>query len=209
MAKTILAVKNEPRCTICGSGRRAEFDSYLVRYLNGEPEPASGKTLTHVRLAEIGRILTGGELSKTAVRRHLENHCRVLGDAEAEKVSEQERKTEDERDELLAEIDELLEDRHVNPSGLLDLHMRAHLLDLRRSILSGQPVRLTADQAQRAADRLIAAQRQRQEGELLGLLTTGIEMALRGSLPSSPAGELEAPQVVEGEVLDEDEDDAA
>lgn len=88
----------------------------------------------------------------------------------------------------------------------MNVQLRAWLLDTRQRIASGERIQLSADQAQRAADRLIAAEKTGQEAVLLQGLTSGIQMALAPALNALGPGEL--PEVVEGEVVVEEMDEA-
>src|SRR5205085_9936680 len=83
-----------------------------------------------------------------------------------------------EREILLAEMDSLLAAGGViSPSGFRSFQLRAHLLDLRRRVASGQPVPpLTPDQAGRAADALEKTREDNQRDELLAALGGGISL---------------------------------
>ncbi|HSK16220.1 MAG TPA: hypothetical protein VK915_08625 [Gaiellaceae bacterium] len=202
--KLIVAKRNEPRCSICKSGRREDFDAYLKRYLNKEPDE-TGRKLTWPRLTEVSGIMLGEKLSERSIRRHLDGHCEVVTDeARVVALAAQADKADEERDALLDEIDGLLADGgDVSPHGL-SLQMRAYLLDLRKRIAAGERPQLTHDAAARAAERLMAAQKRGEEAKLLAALTGGIEKAFsRSGFASLSPSEEPDEIVVEPEEVEE------
>jgi hypothetical protein len=103
------------------------------------------------------------------------------------------------RAELLEEIGALLEGSRISATGLLNLQLRTHLLDLRRRLRNGERLPVTTDQAARAADRLIQAERKQGELELLGVLGAAVGAWGAAALESAePVLEIEAAEVIEG-----------
>jgi hypothetical protein len=213
--KVVKAKRTERRCGVCSSGNRERFDGYLQLYLNGEPDE-SGDKLTWPRLEILSGVLTGTKLDKRSLRRHLDGHSIVVDDAQAQVYDAEVAETDEERDQLLAEIDALLESGDVvSPQGLLAVQMRSYLLSLRSKLVRGDEVLLTHDQAQRAATAMVSSQKSHEQASILNALTAGIGAVFTKAFQENPLAvdgevvrEIESAEVV-GEVVGEDEDEAA
>jgi hypothetical protein len=210
MSRRVLVKRTELRCAICSKSEdvRARFDGYLEAYLNGGTDEG-GRKLTWPILEELSGVLTGKRLDKRSLRRHLDGHSIVVDESCAGELKDQASKGDEERDALLAEVDSLLEGgQPISPSGVLNVQLRAWLLDTRRRIASGERIQLSADQAQRAASAMFSNSKRAEEASLLAALTGGIGQVFTRAFADRDQAELEAGEVLVGEVVAE-EDEAA
>jgi antitoxin (DNA-binding transcriptional repressor) of toxin-antitoxin stability system len=195
---------SSPRCRVCSSVNRERFDEYLSKMLNGEE--VEGRTLTWSRMEELSVVLVGERVGERSLRRHLTDHSLQVAEEEAGELEAGQGDEDKDRAGLLAEIDALLDGGGmVSPTGVMGLHLRAHLLDLRRRVERGEEIKLTPDQAQRAANALVSAQKRSEEASLLQALTGGLGQVFSKALGPAPVGELEAGEVI-GEVVGEETD---
>ena len=112
------------------SERRADCDKWIGQL----GEPVDGGVVTWERLETLVLpVLLGSDHvpSRTSLKRHRAKHCRVLDDeAAAEVVAEAAAADDADTEVLLAQVDALLGDGFVSPTGLLDVQLRAYLFDL-------------------------------------------------------------------------------
>lgn len=208
MARVVKS-RTEPRCIICASSNREQIDAYIAR----RGEMVDGELMTWERLARyvVPILLDGKQLSTSALKRHFgtERHSRLVSEEVTDAAPAEGEGGEPDGDpaDVLGQIDALLAGgEFISPTGLLHVQLRAYLLELRRKLAAGERVQpLTHDQAARAANHLVAAERSGVENQLLGALGAAIGASAVRSL-SAPPAQIEAGEeiVVEAEAVEDE-----
>jgi hypothetical protein len=189
---------SEPKCRVCQSPRRAEADALIARL--GEEDPKLGVISLGSLSESILPLLLGRSLSPSSIKRHRQLHCvRVEedGDTAAGEVLPAVWNDDGELSALIEEVGALATAERVSPTALLQLQQRLWLLDLRRRLQRGEAVTVTADSAQRAADKLLTVERQAAGADLVMTLAQGIGQAFKGKIEIFPG-----PEIIEGEVVE-------
>lgn len=205
----LVPTKTEPRCETCrlSPDLRSGIDGWIGR-LGQDSE--LGKVTWQLIRQRVWPILTGTAApSETSIKRHRKLHTRALNpEGNEERTAEDIGAAGPDTEALLEEITVLLEGGQiVSPQGVLSLQLRGWLIGLRAKLERGEEIRLTPDQAQRAATQLIQSERQAGEADLLALMARGLSSVYQHAFAAPrTTGELEPGAIVIVDVDEENDD---
>ncbi|MGH2383402.1 MAG: hypothetical protein ACRDG7_19600 [Candidatus Limnocylindria bacterium] len=156
MAK-LVPIREHGGCKICSSSpeKRATADALIVR--QGSTDEISGDRITWPWLLERLPLLLGHSVSRSSIRRHVENHCRrVEEEEEAEEEAVEGVELPEDIQAVVDEIDRLQAAGETpSPERVLSLQLSAYLADFRRTLARGGHPPVTHDMAARAAEKLL------------------------------------------------------
>lgn len=199
---------------MCVLGGRTSIPTWLCTR-TAFPTRSVAIRLTWPNLAKLAHTFVGEPVSIRALRRHLTGHCRLVGEAEKAEVEE----LADEQTALVASFLERVKDgEQADPDDALDFVIALGVSELESRLRREGKSGVSVDQMLKAVEAKTRRKTNDAQQAPLGSLTLGIEMSVRGQLAGGPAltdeeirrtdRMLEAPEVIEGEVVAEEDEEA-
>lgn len=197
MAVVPVILDTQLRCKICASAKRREIDALIGQW--------KAKAVSKQALLDGMRELKIDNPTLDNVKGHVgtaanPKHVKYADEAELEA----------EKAEIENTITELESGKidMADPDEVLRVQLTAYYRSLLAKMAAGEDVHLTHDHAIKVVGEMTKRKHNEAQNELLGALTGGIgqvfQKALGPATPELPAGE---PQIVEGEVVREEDEE--
>lgn len=197
--KRLIPIATSTRCLVCkgGTERRTQVDRLLELHLS-EQADSTGVPLTWERLEQLVPLVLGvPSITMTSLKRHRQAHCRIVEDGDGLTLSASGVALGADMEALIEDVERLLDSTSPSPTGVLGVQLRAYLLQLRQALERGEKVPMTHDQAARAANALMVAEKRGQEAELMQTMSAALSSVFTRQL-SEPE-----PEVVDAVVVRE------